>query len=253
MSPTWDADIAHGLAAMLESHPVTREGAYGAREDVDAALPPVAAFDWDETCIRGDISETWLTFLDEVDPGVLAAYEADCLVDRRRAYEQLAIDLVHGRTEEDVRDAVEAAFRRGIDEGRIAVRPAIRELVAAMTQRGWEVWIVTASPTPVVQTVAAGYGIAPDRVLGMTSPRGHDGRFLPSLVPPVTYREGKLDAFLEKTGRPPTFAAGDSEGDLWLLQAARYALVIDRGPRADAGLLRQAGASGWWVQRGWAG
>jgi len=237
MNPTWDETIARGLADMLEQTP--------------SDPPPIAAFDWDETCIRGDISESWLTFLDEADPGRLAAYEAGCATDRRAAYEQLAIDLVRGRDEIEVRRAVDDTFRRAVREGRIAPRPPIRELMAAMVGRGWDVWVVTASPTPVVQTLAADYGVAPDHVLGMTSPRGENGRYLPSLTAPVTYREGKLAALLEKTRRPPTFAAGDSEGDLWLLEAARYALVIDRGPRSDPELIRKATAAGWWVQRGW--
>lgn len=236
--PAWAPEIAAGLEEMLARTPSEPQ--------------PIAAFDWDETCIRGDISETWLTFLDEAEPGRLAAYEAGCHADRRAAYEQLAIDLVHGRREVEVRSAVDQAFRRAVVEGRIAVRPAIRALMGEMRRRGWDVWVVTASPTPVVQPLAMTYGIGPDRVLGMTSPKGGDDRYLPSLVHPIPYREGKLAAILEKTGRPPTFAAGDSDGDLWLLRAARYALVIDRGPRTDAGLRQQAAESAWWVQRGWA-
>jgi phosphoserine phosphatase len=233
----FDPTIAAALGRMLD--------------DTPPAPTPIAAFDWDETCIRGDISETWLTYLDEQDPGRLAAYEAGCRSDRRAAYEKLAIDLVHGHDDVSVRAAVEASFRRAIREGRIGERPAIRELMAAMASRGWEVWVVTASPTPVVQAVAVGYGVPAERVIGMTSPRGEDGRYRPSLVPPIPYREGKLEALLARTGRPPTFAAGDSEGDLWLLEAAVHALVIDRGDRTDPRLRARAREAGWWVQRGW--
>jgi HAD superfamily phosphoserine phosphatase-like hydrolase len=233
----WDPAIAAGLERMLETTP--------------ADPPPVAAFDWDETCIRGDISETWLTYLDEAEPGRLAAYEAAVAADKRAAYERLAIELVQGRHEVEVRRAVDDAFRRAVTEGRIGMRPAIRDLIWAMHRHGWQVWVVTASPTPVVQTVAQHYGIHPDHVIGMSSPPGEDGRYRPSLVAPVPFREGKLAALLARTGREPTFAAGDSDGDLWMLRAARHALLIDRGERTDPAVRAAATEAGWWVQRGW--
>ncbi len=234
---TWEASIAIGLDDMLAK--------------TAAGTAPIAAFDFDETCIHGDISETWLTYLDELEPGRMAEYRAGCKADRAAAYQKLAIELVRGLTRTEVATLVEAAFRRGIAEGRIALRPSIHQLVASMKHHGWEVWVVTASPTPVVQTVAVNYGIDPERVIGMTSPLGADHRYLPELLQPTTFREGKLDALLARTGRAPTFAAGDTDGDLWLLNAAQYALLIDHGERTDPALRERARQAGWWIQRGW--
>jgi phosphoserine phosphatase len=67
----------------------------------------------------------------------------------------------------------------------------------------------------------------------------------------VTYREGKLEAVMAWIGRAPTFAAGDSEGDQWLLRAARHALLVDRGAHGDPALRALAREEGWWVQTGW--
>lgn len=231
----WAPDIRAGLEAMLADEP-----------------PGIAAFDWDETCIRGDISETWLAELEAAEPtGRVHAYEAGCLADKRAAYIQLAIDLVRDRTEGEVRAAVLATAERAVRDGRIAYRPEIRELVWALHRHGWAVWVVTASPTAVVQPLAETYGVHPHRVLGMQSPLSPDGRYLPHLVEPATFREGKLSTLTVHAGGPPTFAAGDSEGDLWMLSAARYRLLVDRGPRGDPALRARATAEGWWIQHGW--
>ncbi len=231
----WDPAIRAGLEAMLASE-----------------APGIAAFDWDETCIRGDISETWLAELEAAQPtGRVDAYEAGCAADKRAAYIQLAIDLVHDRTEREVRAAVLDVAERAVRDGRIAFRPEIRELIWALQRHGWAVWVVTASPTAVVQPLAETYGIHPHRVLGMQSPLSADGRYLPHLNEPATFREGKRSALTDHAGGAPTFAAGDSEGDLWMLSAARYRLLVDRGPRGDPALRARATAEGWWIQHGW--
>ncbi len=236
----WDPEIAAGLAAMIADVAANPED-----------RPPLAVFDWDETCIRGDISETWLTYLDEFVPGMLEDYELGCRVDKRVAYEKLAIDLCKGRTEREIRTDVLAALARAQRDGRIALRQDVRDLFWQLHRRGWEVWIVTASTTPVVQPLAEMYGIHPHRVLGMQCPLGPDGRFLPRLLDPIPYRDGKIAAVRRWIGCDPTLAAGDSDGDLWLLRAARYRILVDRGERGDPALRALAQSEGWWIQRGW--
>ena len=235
----WDPAIATAIAQMIAEVPQT------------GAPAPIAVFDWDETSIRGDISETSLHYLDEAKPGIMKAYEAACQADRRLAYEQLSMDLCAGQTETQVRATVLSVLDRAVRDGLIALRSEIRDLIWRLHRHGWEVWVVTASATPIVTPLAEMYGIHPHRVLGMQCPIGPDGRYLRQLLEPIPYREGKAAAVQHWIGRAPTFAAGDSEGDLWLLRSARYRLLVDRGERGDPTLRAAAHSEGWWVQRGW--
>ena len=241
-SESWSPDLRAALVRMLAEHGRHAPG-------YTPASAPVAAFDWDETCIRGDISETWLTYLAEASGEPLVeAYEEGCRRDKRAAYVRLAEDLVVGRTEHEVRVAVRAAFERGLREGRLAVREAMRELIWALQRSGWCVVVVTASPTAVVRAVAQTYGIAASHVFGMDASVGSDGRYARPILEPVLFRDGKLEVLLRAVGKPPTFAAGDSDGDLRMLRSARHALWVDRGIIA---LTEEASRAGWWVRAAW--
>jgi phosphoserine phosphatase len=121
----------------------------------------------------------------------------------------------------------------------------MRELVWGLRRAGWEVWVVTASPEVLVQAVAEHLGFPPDRVIGMRSVLGPDGRYLPRLRGAVTFREGKLEAIRSHIGSEPGFAAGDSLSDEPMMAAARRALLVDRGAE---GLRTRALERGWWIQ-----
>ncbi|MEQ1504310.1 MAG: HAD-IB family phosphatase, partial [Myxococcota bacterium] len=216
----------------------------GVRDALEAMVragPGLAALDFDKTCLTGDVSETLLARLAAASGrDLVGEYEAACAVDLRAAYVDLVPTLIAGRTEAEIRALALATFRSGM-----AVREPIRELVWAMHRGGWEVWVVTASAEVVVQPVAEQLGIHPHRVLGMRSPVGPDGRFVPVVTEPITYREGKLAAIRAATGADPTFAAGDSRSDAPMMAAARYALLLDHG---DPALRDEAAARGWWVE-----
>lgn len=207
---------------------------------------PLAAFDFDETCIFGDISETMLALLDaEAEQDLLGPYYQAVQRDPLPAYLELVDTLIAGKTEAQVRSLALQTLRSGQHAGRIVLREAVRELIWAMHRHGWEVWIVTASPEAVVQPVAEQFGIHPHRVLGMRCDKDPQGRYAPGVLQPYTYRQGKLDALRAAAGRDPLFAAGDSWTDEALLRAARHAVLFDRG---DAALRAEAEAGGWWIQ-----
>ena len=74
-----------------------------ARLEALVPSPGTAVFDFDDTCIRGDISETLLALLaEERGEDLVAAYEARCRVDLRAAYVELVHTLVAGRTEREI-------------------------------------------------------------------------------------------------------------------------------------------------------
>ena len=77
----------------------------------------------------------------------------------------------------------------------------------------------------------------------MRAPLDADGRYRSEVLDPA-FREGKLELLRQVVGRDPTFAAGDSRSDAWLMHAARHALLVDRG---NEGLRRESTnvAPGW--------
>jgi len=206
----------------------------------------VAALDFDDTCLRGDISESLLRLLDEASPDDLeGAYRRGVQADVRAAYVSLVHTLVAGRTEATARALAHRALVEGAERGLLAVRQSMVDLVAALHRHGWEVWIVTASPEVLVQAAVKRFDIPADRVIGMRSAMGTDGVYLPHLCAPPTMFEGKVDAIVAAAGCAPTFSAGDSTSDLPLLRSARYALLLDKG---DPALRSVAERAGWWVQ-----
>ena len=95
--------------------------------------------------------------------------------------------------------------------------------------------------------LAARIGVDTTRVVGMEPVTGEDGRFVEALHEPVTWREGKVQCLHARAGTLPTLAMGDSEGDIRMLESARYAIWIDRGDPQ----LRRAARTTWWRQECW--
>lgn len=209
----------------------------------------VAALDWDETAIRGDISYALLDDLDgSTDEDLWGHYRALIARDRLEAYKSLARLLLHGRTRDEVHTWTRTVAEAAVAAGRLAWVPEIADLVAALHATGWEVWVVTGSPTEVVGVLAPRYGVPSDRVIGMDAPTDDGGRYCNELIEPVTWRDGKPALLERRTGRAPDLAMGDSEGDIRLLAAATAAVWIDRG---DPELAAEAAKHGWWRQEGW--
>lgn len=229
----WSPPVRIGLEQLLAQPADTR---------------PIAALDFDDTCLDGDISHAVLDELDREAPGLVDGYRRACEIDLRGAWVGLVGTLCAGRSEDDVAALTATALERGLADGRLRLVPEMQELVGALHAAGWEVWVVTASAAPVVRAVAHHYGVAPERILGMCPRLGADGRYTAEVLEPVTYREGKLEALRARVGRDPDLAAGDSPSDLALLRAARRALLVDRGvPELRA----EAERRGWWIQEAW--
>jgi HAD superfamily phosphoserine phosphatase-like hydrolase len=226
------------------SHPGWRPAVRAGLESLLAGPPGVAAFDCDRTLIHGDISETALADLATATGRPLVAeYEARCRKDKLAAYVELVHLLMAGRTEAEARALADRTLRR---HHALRPREAFRELVWALHRRGWEVWVISASPETLVQAVAERFGIHPHRVIGMRSAVDDHGRFQPELIPPATWREGKVAA-LRDLPAVPALAVGDSEGDLPMMRASRAALLVD----LDTEEVRsEAQAMGAWIQPG---
>ena len=202
----------------------------------------IAAFDFDQTCIFGDIGES---ILEAIDPEAMAHYlDLDAREGHAVSYPYCAAAL-GGRSLDELTDLVARHTTDALRSGRVAPRPEIAMLQAAMRLRGWEVWVVTASARWAVLPLAARFGVAPANVLGMELAISEDGWLHKEVTGTVTYRAGKVQALLEATGSTPDFAAGDSITDLEMLRSATWRLLLDR----DAPHVREiAQEEGWWIQ-----
>lgn len=280
---------------------------------IAAALAPraersVVVFDFDNTCILGDVGELfacWLVdtvgyrydlqeFWDLIEPSdgrddiralvdelselpddaearrevfgryraeMQAVYPRKLLREGKRVVYEWAVKLHVGLTPElmtewsraccltewstpvhqeifETRDGGEFSVWRGIRRVR-----AIREVMEFAQQQGHEVWVVSASNQWTVRAAASlMFGIPAQRVLGNVL-EVEAGELTSRTIPPVTYREGKVEKIEAEIGVRPTLVFGDSDTDLDMMSWADAAVLIDHG-NAEA----QAAA----VKHGWA-
>lgn len=126
----------------------------------------------------------------------------------------------------------------------IRIHKELKNLIALLQKRGFDVWIISAGPEWVVEGAAKPLGVKPDRVIGMRA-KLVEGKLTSEIEPPPTFRQGKVEAIEKFIGKKPVLAVGDSWTDAEMLEYAGQALLIDRG---YADLKKKAVDSGWWIQ-----
>lgn len=125
-------------------------------------------------------------------------------------------------------------FGREIDRG-LQPLPAMLAMFKKLAEDGFELWLVSASPLPVVEAVCEIYSLPVKRIIGMqTTLTG--GRYTKILVRPTPTYDGKVSCIenqLEKDGLPRNWslaaAFGDSANDRKMLERADVRIVVDRG------------------------
>jgi HAD superfamily phosphoserine phosphatase-like hydrolase len=131
-----------------------------------------------------------------------------------------------------------------------------RAVLKKLRELDVEVYIVTASITWAVEPGARRLGLRDDAVLGIET-EVVNGRVTEKPHGVITYREGKAQALLARTGGvAPYFCAGNTEGDKWLLEAATdVRLVMSSAPEGtenfptEMKMLDLAAARGWHSHR----
>jgi len=237
----WSPEIHAGLEQMIVAHGSTSAS-------YDPASPPLAVLDWDNTCIRGDITESIMAELDARDSaGRIPTYEQMCAEQGDVPCYLFASAVLAGLTERQARDLSLATIEATLADGRIVERPEMSDLIWALQRHGWEVWIVSAGVYPAVHAFAQRYGVSADRVIAVRPAMDDRGVLQEHLAAPLTYRQGKVDAIEQHVGRTPVFAAGDTFTDLEMLRSARFRLLMDRGIEEVREI---AHAEGWWIQEG---
>lgn len=118
-------------------------------------------------------------------------------------------------------------------------------LMQILDQSGFQVWVVSASPAPVVKALLSRVNLPPDRALGLEL-MTQSGVYTDRIVEPSPIGEGKLELFLDTVGRSPMLVMGDSMSDAELMENCDgVSVVIDRGDEALQALAKE---NGWLVQ-----
>jgi len=154
---------------------------------------------------------------------------------RNLAKQVLQISIPPHEVECRLRDTV-VMLRIGLH-----LRPYMAALVRRFKQMEIPVWVVSASPQPVVDAVAKAISIVSEHAIGAVLSRK---------VKPGNEQENRFPwgddkvKVLRNFGVRPFMAFGDSMGDEPLLRSANYAFVT---PNADAKLIEIAKIMGWHI------
>lgn len=219
----------------------------------------IAAFDADGTLWDIDLGENFFQYqIDNrhvplpPDPWNHYLEMKKVANDPRNAYVWLA-QMNRGIQETELQKWAQQAFNR------IEPKPIFSEqkkLIELFLKHSVRVYIVTASIKWAVVPGAIALGLTADHVIGVET-KVEGGSITDIPVLPVTYRQGKVEALLVKTGNvKPFFCAGNTIGDFELLQSATHIrLAVSAAARDDKmfksenELLIKAAENNWWSHR----
>jgi phosphoserine phosphatase len=196
----------------------------------------VAAFDADGTLWNTDLGEALFDYqvrnrlLPDLPPDPWAHYEhLKVDVSHEVAYIWLA-QINQGLPLSQVQDWAKTAVA---EMHPVPVYPEVKDLIAHLQSLDVEVYIVTASIKWAVEPGAHLVGLTPDHVIGIRT-KVVGGKITTEQDGPITYRQGKVDGLLARTGgHRPFFCAGNTEGDLPLLESATDLRLVVSGSPAD--------------------
>jgi len=209
-----------------------------------AVEPKVAVFDCDGTLWSGDAGSAFMHW--SVETGLLSREASDWLDARYRAYQRgkvseaaicgAMVQVYEGLREDEVRRAAARFFAGRIERN---IFPQMLELVAALQERGCEIWAVSSTNDWVVEEGVRRFNIAANRVLcarvaiveGIVTDRLLD----------VPTDEGKVAALAGAGVTRPDAVFGNSIHDAAMLSIGRRAFPVN----PSLGLLELAAMEEW--------
>ncbi len=199
---------------------------------------PVAAFDADGTLWDTDLGEAFFDYIIDnkkvkLPPDPWDYYLKTKKENAPKAYLWLAQICAGHKLEE-----VQAWAAQCVKELNPPLFVAQKQLIQYLRSEGVRVLIVTASVKWAVEPGALLFGLTHEDVLGIeTTSTG--GVITETQKGPITYRAGKVEALLEKTGGVrPFFCSGNSEGDQELLLSATQTALAVSAARPDDSMYR---------------
>ena len=184
--------------------------------------PYFAAFDADGTLWNTDMGEQFFQYqidhcglatLKGIDPW--AHYRSLKAEDPRKAYLWLA-QISQGHTIDQVREWAHLA----VENGEARCFESQKKMISWLKEQGIQVFIVTASIQWAVEPAAHLMGVERENVIGIKTAI-QDGLVTDIQDGPITWRQGKAEALLERTqGVAPIFCSGNTLGDISLIDAS---------------------------------
>lgn len=198
------------------------------KKAIDQALSsganPIAAFDADGTLWDMDMGENFFDFqvknqlIPDLPREAWAHYRKLHDKDQATAFLWLA-QINKNRELSEIRNWAKQAFA---DHGPIPVFPHMKEIIDHLHNCKVQTYVVTASIRWAVEPGAELLGIPAENVIGVQT-KVKNGIISDVQEGPVTWREGKVKGLLLNTqDKSPFFAAGNTMGDLALLESATH-------------------------------
>ncbi|WP_413586010.1 HAD family hydrolase [Bdellovibrio sp. HCB274] len=196
---------------------------------------PVAAFDADGTLWDIDLGETFFHYqidnkLVDLPKDAWNHYESMKAEDPRKAYLWLA-QICKGKTLTQVREWAKAGVK---DAAPVPVFSEQRKLLQLLMSKGVQIYVITASVKWAVEGGADLVGLGYDNIIGVET-EVNDDIITDKQKGVITYRQGKVEALLAKTGgQLPFLASGNTMGDFNLLESATHLrLAVSAASRDD--------------------
>jgi len=203
-----------------------------------AREPLIAAFDADGTLWDTDIGELFFDYLIKEKKISLPSNPWQHYLEMKNhnpidAYFWLC-EILAGHSIKTIKTWAKEAIG---DPRQIPIFPQQKKLIDLFLKQNVTIYVVTASVKWAVEPAAEFLGIKNDRVIGIETSIEPTGIISNKRIEPATYRRGKIEALLIKTGGiAPFFCCGNSSGDIDLLSAADLKLAV-RSSAKQAGLL----------------
>ena len=219
---------------------------------------PVAAFDADGTLWDFDLGESFFQYqikkklLPNLPPHPWQHYrEWKESGDPRPAYLWLA-QINKGHPIKEIRTWAENCVR---EHSPLPIFPDQKKLIEYLLSKKVEVFVVTASVAWAVEPGAERLGVPIENVIGVKT-KVKKGIISDEPDGAITYREGKLHALLDITnGKKPFLAAGNTMGDLALLESSKISLAVGAAKEdhelfaTEERLRQEAQARNWLIHR----
>lgn len=228
-------------------------------EELKSNRRPVAAFDADGTLWDTDLGEAFFKWQIKNCPLSNMPYDPWKYYrdwknsgDPRPAYLWLA-QINHGQPLSLVQEWAEKAVSEAEP---LPIFEDQKKLIEWLLEHNVEIYIVTASVKWAVEPGARRLGLGAEHVLGIET-EVEKGIVSDRQSGTITYREGKLEALLDRTnGRRPFLASGNTMGDFALLDGAtQISLAVGAAPEGhelyetEENLRSQARAKKWMSHR----
>ncbi|MCB1189522.1 MAG: HAD-IB family phosphatase [Leptospiraceae bacterium] len=222
--------------------------------------PGLAAFDFDNTLIKGDLGEAVMLSLLEnglqkLDKNFEIHFRdrlnAKRLWDEKDTFQEELTDyiwteyqylmesqglevayrwssfLFSGWTKAELQSITRTVWNSKLKNN---VYTEMYELIRFLLQNNWQAYIITASPTWVIQEVIEEFNLPGEHVLGMNLKLNDLGVATEEIIEPFTYGKGKVECLSKVCNEQPDLSFGDSENDLPLLKSAKLkGILIDKG------------------------